>query len=499
MNRIIWRRIGRQPTFRKLAACFDGILYALDETGRLLVNQNFGLDGSWHLKYNLPTNVVNLTCAAGIIYYQTADRTLWYVSGSGAHIRAGKPWGAAAIAGTEDITLDFSILWALNDDKTLWRNAVSGADGQWHKIGQPHSAWKIAASQNTLFALNHDRSFWMNSNGGLDGLWEHLDLLPETIEITAASEGQSGAIQLYALHDDFTIWNGVIIPDCKVCLTTQNAYPVTNPHANWFSLVGLGDLGVTTNVWTMGGFALEVKKGDTVDQFLEYSESQIRSKLKSYLKKYQDLKPKTKDLVILDMESPAAPSGFGKPENRYRIDAIIKAYRTRIRIARQELDEAKLALYGVIVPEAQGDPNKKIFRDRMEGYRIAADSGLFEEVDFLSPVLYTRWGPDDACGPNYRRKYCTLAARIRMGIIQTAGLTNKPLIPLLSLKVFNRNSLNHAQNLTSEISRAQLNYIQSRPGVNRVVYWVPPRPSNELYNSAAEILTFFRRLNPCGS
>jgi hypothetical protein len=198
------------------------------------------------------------------------------------------------------------------------------------------------------------------------------------------------------------------------------------------------------------------------------------------------------------MESPVAPSSFGKPEERYRLDAIVEAYRTRIRIVRQELDNAKLALYGVVVPEGQGDPNKKMFQDRMEGYRIAAASGLFEEVDFLIPVLYTRWGSDDSCGSNNRLKYCSIAAHLRMGITQTAKLTNKPFIPLLSLKVFNRSSLNHAQDLTAEISRAQLNFIQSRPEVNGVVYWVPPRPSNELYNSAEQILAFFKRLNPCG-
>jgi len=144
-----------------------------------------------------------------MIYYQKNDRSLWHISRNGEQIHSlGRPYAASEIAGTEDLSLDFSILWALNDDKTLWRNGSSGSDNHWIKVGRPQQAHKIAASHGTVFALNTNGSFWWG--GGKNGTWERIGTAKEAIEIAAASKGQSDEIYLYALNKDYSLWQGII-------------------------------------------------------------------------------------------------------------------------------------------------------------------------------------------------------------------------------------------------------------------------------------------------
>lgn len=500
MTQIIWRCVGHQRNLRKLAAGFDDSLYALDEAGRLLVNRNFGLDLSWQFVEEMPANIANLTCAAGVVYYQTDDRFLWYRSGHGERVRVGQPWGAAVIAGTEDTSLDFSILWALNDDKSLWQNTHSGGDAQWQRIGQLLQAVKIAASHDALFALNVDGSFWMNHSNGADGAWECIGSASEAVEITAASQHQSSAVQLYALHRDSSIWMGVVVSDCQVSLTTQDAYPPDNPKAVWRSLISLDGLGVTTDAWTIGGGHLSVNTTDTLDQFLLIGEDEIRNTFENYLERHPQLKKDSRNLIVLDMEAPVFPPGWGQPDRKPFLDKIFPALKMRISIVRRCLQEAKISMHAVIAPEAQGKVEQERFQNSMEGYRQAVDFGLFDELDYLSPVLYTRWGPADGSGAKSRLRYCTIAAYNRLGIAETAALIDKPLVPMLSLVVNNRTSTEDTHLINMEAARAQLTYLQSRPEVARVVYWSAPDSDNThgYYVPPRSILRFFNDLEACG-
>jgi hypothetical protein len=499
MRRIIWRQIGQQPALRKLAASFDGSLYALDAANQLIVSQNFGLDRSWRFLQVMPAEIVNLTCAAGGIYFQTADRTLWYRNSKGGLHRAGKPWAAAALAGTEDITLDFSLLWALNDDKSLWRNFHNGADSLWQRVGQPHSAANLAAAHQILFALNGDGSLWENNAAGADGAWTLIGEATGAMEITAASQRQSAAIHLYALHADSSIWMGTLLSECQVSLTTQDAYPAENTRADWSSLAALDELGVTTDVWTIGGGALKVNTKDRLDKFLSYREDEICQKFANYLENHPHLKRDTQDLIIFDLEAPAFPPGWGRADRSSRLDEILAALETRLRIARRFLRRAKFSLHAVIAPDAQGLYNPR-FLDSLNGYRRAVDFGLFDALDYLSPVLYTRWGPADGCGGKGIRRYCSLAAYNRQAIDETAALTAKPLAPMLSLVVNNPTSVEDTHRPNVQAARAQLAYLQSRSEVARLVYWTAPSPKNQkgYYVRPAEILHFFRELDVCG-
>jgi hypothetical protein len=211
-ERVRWERIGNPGDARKLAACHDGLLYVLKADGSLWRNRHQGVDGRWE-RVGVLAGATNLACALNSLYYQTADRTLFHVdpnrAGPRAPERVGRPWAAARLTGTQDPSLDFPILWVLNDDKTLWSNATLGHDGNWRRVGQPGLADRIAATQTEVWALNTDRTLWRNTSGGRDGQWLRLDRPHAALEI-AATAPAGGATTLWVLNTDYTLWRGLV-------------------------------------------------------------------------------------------------------------------------------------------------------------------------------------------------------------------------------------------------------------------------------------------------
>ncbi len=208
---ISWTYIGHPASARDVGLSFDGKLYALNMDKTLWVNEQRGADGRWSRIAELPADAEDLMVAAGRVYFQKRDRSLWHIEG-GRLVRIGTPFGAMEIAGTESAGVATAILYALNDDKTLWVNTSGGVDHRWIRKGQPRSAKKIAASRGAVFALNTDGSIWINQNQGTDGNWQSIGRAPHAMEIAAANEPGSTRIRLYALNTDFSLWTATVTP-----------------------------------------------------------------------------------------------------------------------------------------------------------------------------------------------------------------------------------------------------------------------------------------------
>jgi hypothetical protein len=122
-----------------------------------------------------------------------------------------------------------------------------------------------------------------------------------------------------------------------------------------------------------------------------------------------------------------APRHLGAFEDDKKLQrALIAAYRRRIRVARQVLRQTKrpglkLGLYQVIVPDGKGRSSAE-FEQRMRGYREAGEQGMYDQLDFICPVLYQRFGSDDA-KPETLRKWISAASR--QGIDESLTLTRK--------------------------------------------------------------------------
>ena len=145
-----------------------------------------------------------------------------------------------------------------------------------------------------------------------------------------------------------------------------------------------------------------------------------------------------------------APRSLGEFEGRRQRD-LIAAYRRRIGVARQVLRDTevpglRLGMYQVIVPDGRGESSEG-FERRMCGYLEAGRQGMYDELDFICPVMYQRFGVDDTT-PEMLHKWVTAATR--QGIEGSLDLTRRngstiPLVPILSFWVFNGRSASNRQ------------------------------------------------------
>lgn len=212
ISSVLWSPTGTVPATSKLAVCHDGMLYQFMSNLHVHSNATEG-NGAWAHVATLPAghSVLSATCARGLLYYLRTNHELWYLDTAGGVHYVGYPWAAADIAGSEDMTLDFPYLWALNEDKNLYRNLNGGLDSSWVWVDYPWNAQQVSSSHSALFAMNTDGSFW-TSRQTLPLAWHNIGSAPTgAIDITSASVGQSlGPVYLYALASDGRIHKGTL-------------------------------------------------------------------------------------------------------------------------------------------------------------------------------------------------------------------------------------------------------------------------------------------------
>ena len=111
----------------------------------------------------------------------------------------------------------------------------------------------------------------------------------------------------------------------------------------------------------------------------------------------------------------------------------------------------------------------------MRGYVEAGEQGMYDELDFICPVLYQRFGSDDA-KPETLRKWTDAASR--QGIERSLTLTRKngnriPLVPLLSFWVFNKRPADDPVRpaATPQSIARQLRIVQDAVGVEAILFW----------------------------
>jgi hypothetical protein len=258
---------------------------------------------------------------------------------------------------------------------------------------------------------------------------------------------------------------------CDIRFSLQNRYAED-------SLVNLlTSLGISNRAVTISGRATRSEKEISRTDFIGANAEEIRSRLTDFLDEHR--LPRNDDLVILDMEPrEIAPRNLGVFEDDKKLQrALIAAYRRRIRVARQVLRQTghtglKLGLYQVIVPDGKGRTSPE-FEQRMRGYREAGDQGMYDELDVICPVLYQRFGSDDAEPERLRR---WIGAASRQGIDESLTLTRKngtriPLVPVLSFWAFNRNSQNNRDAVQPESVAHQLGIVQDAAGIDAIVFW----------------------------
>lgn len=201
-------RIGQDPLIDKLTVCTDGKIYALYTDGNIRVSTT-GADGSFRYAHRPVGGMVqNIACAGQTLFYLTTGRELYWFARDRA-IRVGNPYAAAEIAGGDDGHDGFPIVYALNDDKALFTNHLTGADHGWTYVGRPHSARKIAAfNYSTVMAINYDGSLWGNRSQGADSAWVRYQVCRADLTQTESFAISDAQQTIYVLQNDGTILRG---------------------------------------------------------------------------------------------------------------------------------------------------------------------------------------------------------------------------------------------------------------------------------------------------
>lgn len=263
---------------------------------------------------------------------------------------------------------------------------------------------------------------------------------------------------------------------CEVHLVEQSV----------LSSLDLTGTGLIVGSVAIHGSAVKGGSGATIEAFLAYSETEVETTFRNYM---QNHGPFEKDeIIIIDIESPVHPKKFYEYlDDLDTLEALVEAFKMRIKVVKSVVPTHPVALYGIVVPHGQG--SEEGFSGAYEGYQKAGELGLYDDLDYLVPVLYHRWGASDNSAET--RQYDL----VHQALSKAAALTNSagqsvPLFPLLSLSVFNPNSLHDRQApLAAEVD-AVVEMVLEYPEVDLFGFWTGDDESAPV----GDIPTFFEQV-----
>jgi|GEM_PF-1250465 len=208
--RVEWTLVGAPRDARKIAACSDGRLFALNADRSLWVNKSGGADSGWSWLASLGATQ-QIACANNQLVAFNDDRSIYLNIGTDTAQSwrwLGRPWAANQLsAGTElDVFFPSVTYFALNDDRSFW----SSKDGVgWTSLGAIGATSRVAGAggylETRVFALNDDKSVWVNTGEGRGGYWHQLLQYGQApfVEIAARSE-----TTLYSLDTSYNLRRG---------------------------------------------------------------------------------------------------------------------------------------------------------------------------------------------------------------------------------------------------------------------------------------------------
>ncbi len=257
--------------------------------------------------------------------------------------------------------------------------------------------------------------------------------------------------------------------------TCDFRFSLQNRYAGKRLLDGLTMLHVSNRAVTLSGRATLSGQGVSREEFVATRPAAIRGAFSNFLAVHH--LPRADDLVILDMEpEKCAPRHLGDFEGA-ELASLIRAYRERIHIARQELQATqvprlRLGLYQVIVPDGKGRDSSG-FQRRMTGYREAGHQGMYDELEFLCPVLFHRFGIADDDTATVQQ---WISRSTRQALEGSLELTRSdggriPMVPTISFWVFNGGSSSNRDATLPDAVALQLEAVQRSIGIAAILFW----------------------------
>jgi hypothetical protein len=195
------------------------------------------------------------------------------------------------------------------------------------------------------------------------------------------------------------------------------------------------------SVITLSGRFFRAAKNLPVEAFVNVKRSEVEDSIQTFLDKNPDVSALTKGRVVMDIEGPPFPSGFHRQPPRMRA-RLARAFATRAEAARRKLPKAKLGFYGTLLPDSRGRETAE-YLARIAALVKAGERGMFDEVDFLVPVIYPRFGPTDSAGAWGSYEPYTRKAIEGSRQIHKSDGRSLPVLPFLTVSVSNKNSKHH--------------------------------------------------------
>lgn len=401
---VTWTRVGTPASARKITACVDGRVIALNADGSLWENRNRGRDASWRRIGELPRETRSIACAANTIYFlrpRAGTREVWRRTAMGGTELLGPARFAAELAGTEDMASGRPVLWAVNNDGSLWQSLTEGRDWRNMRGPSPASAGsKIAATVEPIFALNSDSTFWRSNSGGRPDTWRMLDRPASAMEIAATRTLIDPAVKLYALNRDFSLWEG-LISTWKIKLINMKVRHrderILEPYfvmVNFRSTFGVsGSTQVFLNRfrnerWTDGGIAAGVTKPIPTSM----GEAVFRNvRLSTIDDLFACVLPEVLGSLVIAMESDASPWS--------QVEAFVGALERGVRdFLRRRIETFPLR-------DPPGDPAGRcvILTADFTAIRTAVEAAVADMERFVrergAEILFAAFGdPDDSVG-----------------------------------------------------------------------------------------------------
>lgn len=242
--------------------------------------------------------------------------------------------------------------------------------------------------------------------------------------------------------------------------------------------------GVGNNAWSIQGQYLGAPRftngqNTTVEQFLAWTQSDVEDELESYLADINSgpsiiLDPNTSDILVLDIEHPIHPKDWGKyydEKGVVKFWNLMNGFKIRIAAAREIFPNAQLGLYGVVVPMSKGGTGGP-WPSRLNGYESAGTLGVYDGLDYLIPVVYSRWSYENG------EIFQAGIERMVSQAIDTAGsLLNSsgeetPVFPLTNFYIANGSSLYHGYKAEPAALSIIVSAIESELGTDGVYgFW----------------------------
>ena len=213
-----------------------------------------------------------------------------------------------------------------------------------------------------------------------------------------------------------------------------------------------------------------------IEVFLGRQPAEVQERLEKYAEDHPEVSKETTEILMMDVEVPH-PQDLHKHTDEQA--AIVAAYKTRIAALKAVFRKAKLCMYGTLNPDGQGRPDGEAYLARLEALKTAGTQGLYDQLDYLAPVLYPRFGPNDS-----EATWTSYRAYTEQGIDGSRQLlksdnTSLPLLPVTGFRIANKNTVHNRELLLdlpvddplSHTLRVQLE-VMAEKGVQQVVFWV---------------------------